>query len=64
MAKKKTKKRTRTTTKNITKCPKFKCNTVSVSFSVCRYSSVVVLSKEERKTKESGDSFVNVCLRL
>jgi hypothetical protein len=27
----------------------FKCNTVSVSFSACRCSSVVVSSKEERK---------------
>jgi hypothetical protein len=45
-----------------TKCPKFKCNTVSVSFSACRCSSVVVSSKverEKRKKKESGDSSVN-----
>jgi hypothetical protein len=38
----------------------FKCNKVSVSFSACRYSLVVVSSKEERK-KESGDSSVNGC---
>jgi hypothetical protein len=38
-------------TKNTTKCPKFKCNTVSVSFSACRYSLVFVSSKEERKKK-------------
>jgi hypothetical protein len=37
--------------KNNTKCPKFKCNIVSVGFSACRCSSVVVSSKEERKTK-------------
>jgi predicted transcriptional regulator len=36
---------------NTTKCPKFKCNTISVSFSACRCSSVVVSSKEERKKK-------------
>jgi hypothetical protein len=34
-----------------TKYPKFKCNTVSVSLSACRYSSVVVSSKEEEKKK-------------
>jgi hypothetical protein len=34
-----------------TKCPKFKCNTVSVSFLACRCSSFVVSSKEERKIK-------------
>jgi hypothetical protein len=45
-------------------CPKFKCNTVSVSFSACRYSSIVVSSKEGRKKKESGDSSVNGYLRL
>jgi hypothetical protein len=28
--------------KNTTKCPKFKCNIVSVSFSACSCSSVVV----------------------
>jgi hypothetical protein len=36
-------------TEKTPQCPKFKCNTVSVSFSVCRCSSVVVSSKEERK---------------
>jgi hypothetical protein len=35
-----------------TKCPKFKCDTVSVSFSACRCCSVVVSSKEERKRKK------------
>jgi hypothetical protein len=39
--------------KNTTKCSKFKCNTVSVSFSACRCSSVVVSSKEERKKRVS-----------
>jgi hypothetical protein len=48
---------------NITKYPKFKCNTFSVSLSACRYSYVVVSSKEEKK-KESGDISVNVYLRL
>jgi hypothetical protein len=43
--------KTKQNKKNTTKCPKFKCNTVSVSFSACRYSSVVVSSKEERKKK-------------
>jgi hypothetical protein len=37
--------------KNTTKCPKFKRNTVSVSFSACSCSLVVVSSKEERKKK-------------
>jgi hypothetical protein len=45
---------------NPTKCPKFKCNTVSVSFSACRCSSVVFSSKVGReKKKESGDSSEN-----
>jgi hypothetical protein len=45
------------TRKNLTKCPKFKCNTVSVSFSACRCSSVVVSSKVGReKKKQSGDT--------
>jgi hypothetical protein len=44
------KKTNKTKQKNTTKCPKFKCNTVSVSFSACRYSSVVP-SKEERKKR-------------
>jgi hypothetical protein len=38
-------------TKKTTTFPKFICNTVSVSFSACRCSSVVVSSKEERKKK-------------
>jgi hypothetical protein len=58
-------KTTKNNKKNPTKCPKFKCNTVSVSFSACRCSFVVVSSKEERrKKKESGDSSVNGYLRL
>jgi hypothetical protein len=45
------------TRKNLTKCPKFKCNTVSVSFSACRCSSVVVSSKVGReKWKEKKKS--------
>jgi hypothetical protein len=39
------------TKKDTPKCPKFKCNVVSVSFSACRCSSVVVSSKEERKKR-------------
>jgi hypothetical protein len=50
--------------KNTTKCPKFRCDTVSVSFSAYRFSSVVVSSKGEREKKESGDSSVNGYLRL
>jgi hypothetical protein len=38
-------------TKKPTKCPKFKCNTVSESFSACRCSSVVVSSKIGRKKR-------------
>jgi hypothetical protein len=45
----KRKKQSKTKQKNTTMCPKFKCNTVSVSFSACRCSSVVVSSKEEKK---------------
>jgi hypothetical protein len=46
--------------KKPTKCPKFKCSTVSVSFSACRYSLVVFSLKVGReKKKESGDSSVN-----
>jgi hypothetical protein len=42
-------------------CPKFKCNTVSVSFSACRCNSVILSSKvgRQRKKKESGDSSEN-----
>jgi hypothetical protein len=39
--------------KNPTKCPKFKCNTVSVCFSACRCSSVVFSSKAGREKKKS-----------
>jgi hypothetical protein len=45
-----------------TKCPKFKCNTISVSFSACRCNSVVLSSKvgrQRKKKKESGDSSKN-----
>jgi hypothetical protein len=38
-------------TKKTTKCPKFKCNTVSVSFSACKCISVVISSKEEIKKR-------------
>jgi hypothetical protein len=38
--------------KNPTKFPKFKCNIVSVSFSACRCSSVVVSSKVGREKKK------------
>jgi hypothetical protein len=34
---------------NTTNCPKFKCNSVSVSFSACRCSSVVVSSRKRKK---------------
>jgi Tol biopolymer transport system component len=57
------KKQNNTKQKNTTMCLKFKCNTVSVSFSACSCSLVVVSSKEERK-KKSGDSSVNGYLRL
>jgi hypothetical protein len=40
-----------------TKCPKFKCNTVSVSFSACSCSSVVVSSKDGRKKKRVWRQF-------
>jgi hypothetical protein len=33
-------------------CPKFKCNTISVSFSACRCSSVVFLSEVWREKKK------------
>jgi hypothetical protein len=39
---------------NPTKCPKFKCNTVSVSFSACRCNSVVLLSKVGRQRKKKS----------
>jgi hypothetical protein len=44
-------KQTNKTKQKNTKCPKFKCNTVSVSFSACRCSSVVGLSKVGRKKR-------------
>jgi hypothetical protein len=49
------------TQKKPTKYPKFKCNTVSVSFSACRCNSVFLSSKvrRKRKKKESGDSSEN-----
>jgi hypothetical protein len=53
MGKNKTKKLKTTTTKN----PKFRFNTVLVSLSACSSSSVIVSAK-------SGDSFVNVYLKL
>jgi hypothetical protein len=46
---KKTNKTKQTNKQKTTKCPKFKCSTVSVSFSACRCSSVVFSSKEERE---------------
>jgi hypothetical protein len=48
---KKSKNTKQTNKKNTTKYPKFKCNTVSVSLSACRCSSVFVSSKEEKKKK-------------
>jgi hypothetical protein len=44
---------THTHTKSPTKCPQFKCNTVSVSFSACRCNLVVLSSKVGRKRKKS-----------
>jgi hypothetical protein len=46
-------KQCKTKQNNPTKCPKFKCNTVSVSFSARRYSSVVFSSKIMREKKKS-----------
>jgi hypothetical protein len=40
--------------KKPTKCPKFKCNTVSVSFSTCRCNLVVLSSKVGRKRKKKN----------
>jgi hypothetical protein len=45
---------THTHKKSPTKCPKFKCNTVSVSFSACRCNSVVLSSKVGRKRKKKS----------
>jgi hypothetical protein len=39
--------------KKPTKCPNFKCSTISVSFSACRCSSVVFSSKVGREKKKS-----------
>jgi hypothetical protein len=55
------KKQTTKKPQNTTKCPKFKCNTVSVSFSACKCSSVVS-SKEEREKKERVWRQVCECL--
>jgi hypothetical protein len=53
-------KQTNKQTKELTTCPKLKCNTVSVGFSACRCSLVVFSSKVGReKKKESGDSSVS-----
>jgi hypothetical protein len=43
---------THTHKKNPTKCPKFKCNIVSVSFLACRCNSVVLSSKVGRQRKK------------
>jgi hypothetical protein len=40
--------------KKPTKCPKFKCNTVSVNFSTCRSNSVVLSSNVGRKRKKKS----------
>jgi hypothetical protein len=40
--------------KNPTKCPKFKCNTVSVSFSAYSCNSVVLSSKAGRQRKKKS----------
>jgi hypothetical protein len=40
-------------TKKPPECPKFKCNTFSVSFSACRCILVVVSSKVGREKKKS-----------
>jgi hypothetical protein len=61
--KKKSKGKTNKQTKTTSKCPKFKCNTVSVSFSTCSCSSVVVSSKGERKKKRVWRQLCE-CLRL
>jgi hypothetical protein len=45
---------THTHTQNPTKCPKFKCNTVLVSFSTCKCNSVVLSSKVGRKRKKKS----------
>jgi hypothetical protein len=45
---------THTHKNNPTKCPKFKCNTVSVSFSAYRCNSVVLSSKVGRQRKKKS----------
>jgi hypothetical protein len=45
--------------KKPTKCPKFKCSTVSVSFSACRCNSVLS-SKVGRKRKKSLETVLRV----
>jgi hypothetical protein len=45
---------THTHTHKPTKCPKFKCNTVSVSFPACRCNSVVLSSRVGRKRKKKS----------
>jgi hypothetical protein len=52
------------TKKKPTKCPKFKCNTVSVSFSACRCSSVVFSSKVAREKKRVCRQVCEWYLRL
>jgi hypothetical protein len=44
-------------TKKPRKCPKFKCNTVSISFSACWCNLVVFSSKVGREKKKSLETF-------
>jgi hypothetical protein len=44
------------------KCPKFKCNTVSVSFSACRCSSVVFSSKVGREENKSLETVLRMSI--
>jgi hypothetical protein len=46
--------------KNPTKCPKFKCNTVSVSFSACKCSLVFFSSKVGREKKKSLETVLRM----
>jgi peptidoglycan biosynthesis protein MviN/MurJ (putative lipid II flippase) len=59
---------THTHTQNPTKCPKFKCNRVSVSFSACRCNSVVLSSKvgrkREKKKKTTKKESLETVLRM
>jgi hypothetical protein len=50
-------KKPKQTNKNTTTCPKFKCNTVSVSFSACRCSLVVIVSSKEGRKKKVWRQF-------